>query len=154
MLAAIALFLISYQFYAPDHTHSPLEFVGSFIGGVSLFVTAIAIWFEANTITARNFQVDQYVNAVNAFRSIYDEFWTEDDIAEVRCWLVSEVEYNENLRGILADRCKSEINRLKHEHNHKLDKLDRFLAVLVRIRSFNTSLEFSLINDEQKKIVE
>jgi hypothetical protein len=161
--------------------HTKFENLGSFVGGVSLFIGALLVWLEATLINrhtasrdreiqlaaaSRDREIQQaeriareaslteqrYISAVTSFRALYQEFWGEPIVSEVRRWIISEEEYKP-IKCVLIERNNDPSkngNKLRPEANLKLDKLDRFLSTLVRIRSFNLSEEYKFINDPQK----
>jgi len=152
-ITAAAIMLVAIVLYV--HASGDLSNLGTFIGGISLFTSAIVILFEAQTVTAKNHRFEQYTSAVNSFRALYREFWGEPTNAEVRRWIISAVEYESSLLPVLTERNKdpsSSGNRLDARNNETLDKLDRFLASLVRIRSFSLSPEYTYISKAQQPL--
>jgi len=177
------------------HDKTPFDYLGSFIGGISLFIGALLVWIEATTISHRNAKIDldmrkavlkterdlreaalnnerimreaalqnerdiadkefqlreatlaaeqnniakeQYISAVNTFRILYDEFWKEDGaVSKARRWIISEEEYNTTLKPVLLERNETGLhNKLAACKNEKMETIDRFCSILVRIQS-------------------
>ena len=138
--------------------------IGPFIGGMSLWLGAIGVWIQAHIITERNarlghqinernFQTELYIRAVASFRTLYDEFWKTKEISSVRRWVVSGHEYEKELKPVLIKRKASgALNELEGVDNEKLDKLDQFLSVLVRIKSFTHSGEMASLEQWQRDL--
>jgi hypothetical protein len=104
---------------------------GQALGGLSLAVAAgmaVATLLLVHTRTGDR-------EWVEGFRDMYAEFWKDDDIAEVRRWIVSEVEYPE-IHAILSKRLKSNQNWLDESANKKLEKIDKFCSLLTRMHYF------------------
>ena len=139
--------------YHPDHDKSPLDQIGPFIGGVSLFFAAISAWLTAFLITWRNARLQRYMSAVDSFRALYDAFWTPPDVAFVRRCIISSDEYGKVLQPVLEIRNRTEFNELCSAQNETLERLDKFLSVLVRIKSFSVSKEWDYIIREQRKLL-
>jgi hypothetical protein len=149
---------------APNNT-GKLDQLGSFIGGVSLFLTVLIIWYEANLIRKRKDDADRLAaatntfrvrqaDATNTFRVLYQEFWKEPEVSEIRRMIISTDEYEKKLKQILVERNKTgAINNLCADQNKVLDQVDRFLSVLVRFRSFYVSEEFNYIDKTQRKLL-
>jgi len=180
---------------------TPLDQLGSFIGGISLFFGALLVWIEANIITSRNAKIDrdmreaalkidrdmreaalknerdiankefqlreaalaaeqnniateQYISAVNSFRILYDEFWKEGGaVSKARRWIISEEEYNTVLKPILVERNNTgKHNKLVACKNEKMEIIDRFCSILVRIQSFTMSNEIQSLEEGQRAL--
>jgi hypothetical protein len=139
-------------------TPGKLDQLGSFIGGLSLFFSAIVIWIEAHSITRRNATIERQTTAINSFRLLYDEFWKEKEVAKIRRMIVSSDEYKQILKPILDKRndmdARGELNSLCSKENLILDEVDRFFSVLVRMRSFDVSNEIQYLDNKQKILLE
>jgi hypothetical protein len=144
-------------------THlTPLDQIGPFLGGISLFFATIVAWVTAFIITWRNARLERYMTAVNSFRSLYEAFWKSDDISDARKWIISADEYAKILKPVLENRNRQPLNQLDKDkfgwplnqldkyQNDVLETLDKFLAVLVRIKSFSISGELDYIPEAQQ----
>jgi hypothetical protein len=154
MVTAIFIFINCNRVWIKHHPSSqtPFDQIGPFIGGISLFFATLVAWITAFLITWRNARQERYMNAVNSFRALYQAFWTPDDIAYARKWIISEDEYANVLKPVLENRNLSEFNQLDEAQNAKLEILDKFLAVLVRIKSFSVSGELDYIPEAQRTL--
>jgi hypothetical protein len=130
---------------------TPLDQIGSFIGGISLFFATLVAWITAYLVTEKNARLERYASAVNSFRLLYDEFW-KPDVAVARKWVISSTEYNTVLVPVLKNRNKKCLNELCDKQNATLEIMDRFLSVLVRIKSFSVSGELANIPPEQLEL--
>ena len=110
--------------------------IGSLIGGCS--VLAAFLFIQRRTVDAQ---------WVDGFRQIYAEFWKDDTISEVRRWIVSNSEY-ESLRVVLVERAKTIENNLDTESNKILEKIDKFCALMLRVKSF----EHRAMSDHQRQL--
>jgi hypothetical protein len=137
------------KYHPSDKT--PLDQIGSFIGGISLFFATLVAWITAYLVTEKNARLERYASAVGSFRVLYDEFW-RPDVAVSRKWIISSCEYEANLVQVLKHRNSTVLNELGDEQNTILETLDRFLSVLVRIKSFSVSGELSNVPSEQLRL--
>lgn len=71
---------------------------------------------------------------LDSFRLLYREFWQDDEIAEVRLWMVNDRAY-ETPRAVLLRRQASVDNTLDAYDNAVLEKIDRFCALMVRVHT-------------------
>jgi hypothetical protein len=154
-VAAIACFVFinSNRVWLKYHHLSdktPLDQIGSFIGGVSLFLATLVAWVTAYLVTERNARLERYMAAVASFRILYEEFW-KPEAAIARKWIISADEYKV-LRLVLENRNRKELNELDKDENAILETLDRFLSVLVRIKSFSVSKELDYIALSQRRL--
>lgn len=102
--------------------------IGEFVSGLSLLagaiIAAISYWkFNRRTL---------YASWMERYREAYAEFWNDPIIAEVRSWIVNKLQYDE-LEKMLMKRLASEENNLGPEEDSKLEKVDRFCALIYRI---------------------
>lgn len=112
-----------------------LNKIGPFLSGVSLLLAACAAWVTVFKINRRA----MYMTWLDGFRALYAEFWQNRNIARVRSWISSDVEYAE-LEKILLERLKSKRNLLNAEANKTLEQIDQFCALLVRIEFFDRTI--------------
>jgi hypothetical protein len=138
----------------PSNLQTPLDQLGSFIGGISVFFATVVAWITAFLITWRNSRLERRLNAVNSIRAIYEAlyeaFWKPKDIAVARKWIISEDEYAKVLKPVLENRNRSLLNHLDKAQNDVLDTLDKMLAVLVRIKSFVVSEEIEYLTESER----
>jgi hypothetical protein len=113
-------------------TVSDLSKIGPFLSGIALLLGAAAAWATFILFHRRTLR-EQWVDN---FRQIYAEFWKDPEISEVRRWIASDKEY-EALARVLRERLEHSSNRLDKEANQKLELLDKFMALLFRVASFN-----------------
>lgn len=113
-------------------TPEKLQQIGGFMSGVSLFFVAIAAWVTFFYVQRRTL----YGQWVESFRQIYAEFWKDPEISKVRRWITSDDEYTV-LRDVLRERLKNEANTLSAQENEVIESLDKFLALILRVISFN-----------------
>jgi hypothetical protein len=130
---------------------TPLDQIGSFIGGISLFFATLVAWITAYLVTEKNARLERYASAVNSFRVLYDEFW-KPDVAVARKWIISGAEYSAVLLPVLKNRNSTVLNELDEKQNAILETLDRFLSVLVRIKSFSVSGELANVPPPQLEL--
>ena len=71
------------------------------------------------------------------FRSVHADFWSGDALlVRARQMIVNEEDYDA-LRAVLLDRLKTVECRVSRDRYQDLEALDRFLAVLVRMKDIN-----------------
>ena len=81
---------------------------------------------------------------IRSYAEIHSTFWNDPTIQEVRCWLAYPKAYND-LRSILLKRqalCKAPGGRtqLTYKEYSKLDKLDKYLNILLRAVTLNRKI--------------
>jgi gamma-glutamylcyclotransferase (GGCT)/AIG2-like uncharacterized protein YtfP len=102
--------------------------IGQIASGLSLLAGAIIAG-----ISYRNFyRRTLYASWMERYREAHAEFWNDTVIAEVRSWIVNKQQYA-SLENVLGKRLASEENDLTSDENFKLEKLDRFCALISRI---------------------
>jgi hypothetical protein len=105
--------------------------LGPLLGGVSLAAGAVATWvtyffYHRKTVHAA---------WIESYRLLYAEFWKDKDIAIVRNLIANDVAYAA-VEPILEERLKTDSNQLSVEENEMIELIDRFCALLVRIKFF------------------
>jgi hypothetical protein len=105
--------------------------IGPLLSGIGLIVTATAAW----TTYIFYYRKTTDANWLDTFRKLYEEFWKSDEMARMRKYLASDDEYA-NLEAILIERVADTRNKLNSEQNDKLELVDRFCALMIRILSF------------------
>ena len=106
--------------------------IGPLVGGIGLIIGAVIALITYHFVHARSLEI----NWLNNFNSLYHEFWKDNEIAEVRQWITSENDYG-MICKVLSNRGKPhEKNELASSDNEKLEKLDRFISLMVRIKFF------------------
>ena len=116
-------------------TLDALSKIGPFLSGISLLAAAGAAWITVFKINRRAL----YVAWLDGFRTLYEEFWQNEKIVRVRNWISSDIEYAE-LEKVLSERLKDKQNSLSPEDNEKLECIDQFCALLVRIEFFDGTI--------------
>jgi gamma-glutamylcyclotransferase (GGCT)/AIG2-like uncharacterized protein YtfP len=101
---------------------------GELLSGLSLFVGAIIAGVSYWNFNRRTL----YASWMEKYREAYAEFWNDSVIAEVRSWIINKQQYA-SLENILVKRLASKENDLTSDENLKLEKLDRFCALIFRI---------------------
>jgi hypothetical protein len=124
--------LVNLVYSIPDPLLDKLNRIGPFLGGLGVIIGATAAWFAYFFVQRRN----AYLQWVDGFRAIYAEFWKDDVISQVRRWITSDKEY-ETLKKVLDLRLCGERNNLTPQENETIEKLDRFLALIMRVESFD-----------------
>jgi hypothetical protein len=159
LIIAILVFINCNRVWIKHHPSSlqrPLDQLGPFIGGISVFFATLVAWITAFLITWRNSRLERHLNAVNSIRAmyeaLYEAFWKPKDIAVARKWIISEDEYAKVLKPVLENRNRSLLNHLNNAQNDVLDTLDKMLAVLVRIKSFSVSGEMQYLPKAQRML--
>jgi hypothetical protein len=71
------------------------------------------------------------------FRELHKEFWNDKDMARVRCWLCCDEAYERELLPILTKRLTD--NQVSTEHYERLETLDRFCALMLRLGNIKES---------------
>jgi len=106
--------------------------LGPLLGGIGLCLAATAAWVTYAFFYRRT----RDAAWIERYRVLYSEFWKESTIAEVRGWITSEIEYKD-IQKILKERLGSgDKNYLQPDQNKKLEKIDQFCSLLVRIEYF------------------
>lgn len=127
-----------------------LNKIGPFLSSIALIAAAVAAWatffvFHKKTLELQIQQKNE--DWLKGFRLLYAEFWKDDKIALVRKWITSEEEYK-IINEILSKRLECPDNLLSSDDNDKLEKIDRFCSIIVRITSFSKSE----MNEAQKEL--
>jgi hypothetical protein len=99
---------------------------------IGLLLTGTGAWATFFLISRRTVQISWGVG----FRQEYAEFWKDDVVAVARRWITNDIEYA-GISGLLAARIQKDENELSPDDNEKLDKIDRFLASLLRMHLFS-----------------
>src|ERR1700724_1053173 len=103
--------------------------IGQLLSGIGLMTAAIVAMWTLHFVHGRTLEMSWAA----AFRALYAEFWNDDQMAVVRKWIISEEEYLK-ISELLRKRLASEKNLLNSEENDKLEKIDRFISLMVRIK--------------------
>jgi hypothetical protein len=70
---------------------------------------------------------------IESYGSLYTEFWKDEGIASVRNLIANDVAYA-SIEPILEARLKTESNTLDAKENETIEQIDRFCAMLIRIK--------------------
>ncbi len=106
--------------------------IGQLLSGIGVIAGAFIAAIAAFNITRRQAE-DAWIDR---FRVLYAEFWLNPDIAVVREWIINENAYKE-LEAVLILRNSNILCEVPHADHEKLDKIDRFCAIIARIQSFD-----------------
>ncbi len=98
----------------------------------ALFTGAL-VAFRAFQLNRRTVQEPWSV----VFRELHKEFWNDPDLAKVRAWLCSNEAYESELLPVLEERKAKTAGTEAHT---KLEALDKYCALLVRVHHLPTSL--------------
>ena len=112
-----------------------LQQFGQFLGGIGLILAGGTAFVTLLTYQRRAAE-HQWLES---FRSVYAEFWNNRQSAQARLWIASDEAYKD-LETVLMERLASTDNLLdtgdeNFEKNRKLETLDFFLSVCVRVNS-------------------
>src|SRR4051812_4786306 len=105
--------------------------IGQLLSGIATLIIALCAGIIATVISFQQTRKQW----VDDFRSFYAEFWNDKEVSEVRRWVASKQIYDQILRPALVQRNKQTENELDEEACIKLDKLDKFLSVLIRLQA-------------------
>lgn len=123
-----------------DPLLSALQKIGAFLSGVGIFAGAIAAYYIIRKADIQRQREDN-------FRKLYAEFWKDDDVCYVRRCITNNNEYAD-LEKILFKRNSCTENNLSKEENDVLERVDKFCAALVHVKS----LSRGKMNKTQKKM--
>jgi hypothetical protein len=104
---------------------SPTE-LGELLSGIGTIVIAVI----ASIISLQQYRKQWF----DDFRTVYAEFWNDKEATEVRRWISSRKQYDDVLKPVLVRRNQQKENNLEQEDNVILDKLDKFLSIMVRLQ--------------------
>ncbi len=108
------------------------EKIGSLISGLSLFAGAVVAGISYWNFSRRTL----YTNWIERYGKAHSEFWNDNDIAEARSCIEYRRQYDEIskiISKIILSRLTSEDGDLTDEEEKRLEKLDRFCALISRI---------------------
>ncbi|AEF04866.1 hypothetical protein [Alteromonas naphthalenivorans] len=88
--------------------------------------TSACVGFMVYKLNHRGFQEPWLVT----YREEHKDFWKNNDMSKVRCWIACDGSYKKELLPVLRARLDGEIEA---EQYAKLDTVDRFCAVLLRL---------------------
>lgn len=116
-----------------------LNEIGPFISGISFAVTAVTSVITLTIINSR-----QMTNEwLERFRILYGKFWDDSIIAEVREWISNDKSYNSEIKELLNTRNSRLECDIDSNDYIKLEKIDRFCSLLVRVRSFGVEIKMT-----------
>jgi hypothetical protein len=75
---------------------------------------------------------------IDNYRSLYAEFWKDKDITSVRNFITNDVAYSD-IKPILEKRLTADTNTLDREENKKIELIDKFCALLIRVKLSESS---------------
>jgi hypothetical protein len=133
---SICNFFLNLEVFVTENAPSldTLSKIGPFLSGISLVATAFAAWATLHYFHRRTL----YNQWVDGFRVIYAEFWKDETISYIRRSIASDQEYK-RLQEALGKRLAASNNDLGQEDNLILEDIDKFLAFMARVSSFNKS---------------
>lgn len=94
----------------------------SFMVGITGLVISWLVYNHSKRV-----QKDRWIDH---FGEIHSAFWEDPDMRTVRMWLASDDAYNRDLRSLLRKRMRERAGKNEYE---KIDQLDRFLNVMIRL---------------------
>jgi hypothetical protein len=111
---SVFVFINSNRVWLKHHQSNmtPLDQLGRFLSGMSLFLAVLVAWTTAFIVTWNNVRMDHYLRAVNSFRSLYEVFWRQESCSLARRWIISSDEYGKVLKPVLNNRNRSKLNDL------------------------------------------
>lgn len=112
-----------------------LQQIGPFISGLALLIAAGAAWATFFLINRKLTLQQQHDSWLDSFHLLYAEFWKDDRIATVRQWITNDHEYV-SIEKILNARLSENSILLDNEASAKLESIDRFCSLMVRITFF------------------
>lgn len=104
---------------------------GQLLSGIGLITGAIIGIYTAVIYNARQ-RDDAWLDR---FRGLYEEFWKNPEMEEVRRWIVNENDYK-NLDQLLRKRNETRECVVSIDDHKKLEKIDKFCSLMVRARTF------------------
>jgi len=107
--------------------------LGPLLGGASLAAGAVATWVTYFFYHRKTVQAAW----IESYRLLYAEFWKDEGIAAVRNLIANDVAYA-LIEPILEERLKTDSNKLSAEENEMIELIDRFCALLIRIKFFES----------------
>jgi hypothetical protein len=107
--------------------------LGPLISAVALCVAAAGTWVTYIFFHRKTMQVTW----IDSYRTLYAEFWKEENNAIVRNLITSDIAYA-GIERVLIKRLKSDNNDLSDSENEVLERIDKFCALLVRIQFFES----------------
>lgn len=111
--------------------HDVGPWLGPLLSGTALLIAAVASWVTYAFYHRRTIQSAW----IESYRLLYAEFWKDEKIAMVRHMITDDVTYTAT-EPILLARLKTDSNQLSEQDNQTLELIDRFCALLIRIRFF------------------
>lgn len=118
------------SFYGVVRAHFPPD--PGYITAFGVMLAAVAGWRTYHVVSKGTLRKSW----MDSFHSVHDKFWENQEIADVRRWIAADEEYRD-LESILSLRVNGgDANVLSPEANRKLEKVDKFCAVLQRIEFF------------------
>jgi hypothetical protein len=131
-------------------TLSFLNMIGPFLSGISLLIAAVIGVVSYIFIHRRAVQTAW----IETFRTLYGEFWKDDEITQVRRWITNDEEYKD-IKSMLDKRMEGgDNNSMSIEENDKIEKIDRFCSIMMRVKYFGqmemTDHQRNLYNDTYK----
>jgi hypothetical protein len=120
--------------------------IGQLMSGAGVLMTSLCAGMTVTIISL----YQKRKQWVDDFRALYAEFWNDQDISQVRRWIVSNKLYNEVLKPVLTQRVEKGYNDLDEDGSMKIDMIDRFMSLIIRLET----LEGSARTKRQKALVE
>lgn len=106
-----------------------IDFYSKALLGLSSVIVALLVYLHSRTR-----QRDAWFQA---YTTVYEEFWSDEEMREIRSWLANENAFAEakrvfDLRRAVDDGSASAMTISKDEYLY-IDKLDRFLSLMTRM---------------------
>ncbi len=127
-----------------------LNMIGPFLSGIGILIAAAIGLISYIFIHRRAAQTAW----IEAFRTLYSEFWKDNEITQVRRWITNDEEYKD-IKDVLDKRMEGgDNNSMSTEDNDKIEKIDRFCSIMMRVKYFGqmemTDQQRDLYNDTYK----
>jgi gamma-glutamylcyclotransferase (GGCT)/AIG2-like uncharacterized protein YtfP len=106
--------------------------VGPLLSGLGVVAGAIIAGISYLNFSRRTL----YTNWIERYGKAHSEFWNDDHIAEIRSCIEYRRQYDEIskiIEKLMADRSRAQDSDLTKDEEGKLEKLDRFCALISRI---------------------
>src|SRR4051794_17800369 len=107
--------------------------IGPLLSGVGILSASCAAWVTCILFHRR----ERDGRAVEAFRTLYTEFWKDQQIGEVRAWVTNNTTYNLIVKPAISSRLETGEwnNDVLPEQNEVLEKIDLLCSMLVRAKA-------------------
>jgi hypothetical protein len=109
--------------------------IGQLMSGAGVLVTSLCAGVTVTLISLYQ-KCRQWVDD---FRTLYAEFWNDQDIGQVRRWIVSNKLYHDVLQPVLTQRIEQGYNDLDEDGSMKIDMIDKFMSLIIQLETLEGS---------------